>query len=60
MNSLALGIYTDVIRLQTETMGMQAENKNRELRGESMAYTEKDFIYIAAQMEIHAAKLREM
>ena len=31
--------------------GMRAENKQREVLGESMAYTEQDFAYEAAELE---------
>jgi hypothetical protein len=53
-----LAEFADVIRLQTETMGMKAENKQREMNGESLAYTEKDFLYVAAEIETKANNMR--
>ena len=35
-----------LVRAQIRAMGMQAENMQREQNGESMAYTEKDFVYL--------------
>jgi hypothetical protein len=34
-------------------MGMQAENLDREHRGNSIAYTEKDFLVVIDEEQIH-------
>lgn len=40
-----------VSALEAEMQGMIADNKQREQEGSSMAYTGKDFVNIASQME---------
>ena len=39
-----------VTALETEVQGMIAENKQRELNGESLSYDDKQFIYMAEQI----------
>ena len=42
----------------TRSLGMQAENMQREQIGESMAYVDKDFYECANQIEFYAEQLR--
>lgn len=48
-------IYFKMQLLQAEIQmqGMIAENKQREIEGKSMAYTEKDFMEIIEKYRIH-------
>lgn len=42
--------------LEVEVQGMIADNKDRELSGQCMAYTDADFNYVAAQIREIAEK----
>lgn len=48
-------LYFKMQLLQAEIVmnGMIAENKQREVQGDSMAYTEKDFIDLIEEHRIH-------
>mgnify|MGYP000223141834 CR=1 FL=1 len=45
--------------LQAEVDGMKAENENRKQKGESMAYGDADFMYLASQITALAYKHNE-
>lgn len=45
--------FRDAVSAMIEVEAMKAENKDRELRGESLAYTEKDFIAIQEAYGMH-------
>lgn len=48
-------IYIKGMLLQAEIkmQSMIAENKQREIEGKSMAYTEKDFLYLIDEFGVH-------
>lgn len=48
-----------VLAVQAEIEGMKAINKERELNGASIAYTEQDFGYMADQLRELANKHNE-
>jgi hypothetical protein len=50
MNEATVKRLILVTALETEVQGMIAENKQRELNGESLAYDNKQFIYMADKM----------
>lgn len=45
---LALG---QIAKSLISAMGMQAENQQREIQGQSMAYTDEDFFYECANID---------
>lgn len=45
-----------LLQAEIEMQGMIAENKQREILGESMAYTYKDFDHLIDEYEIHHNK----
>lgn len=51
--------YGMIIATQVEAMAMQAENMQRAHRGESMAYTDKDFMNLLERNGIHHNGLTE-
>lgn len=47
-------IRSQILCAEIEMQGMIAENRQRELRGESMAYVEEDFALIPIRYGIHS------
>lgn len=58
MDTEAKLLYFKMQLLQAEIAmnGMIAENRQREIQGESMAYVERDFIQLIDEYEIHHNK----
>jgi len=50
MNTYDVKRLALILAVQTEIEGMKAENKQREILGNSMAYTEEDFIDKASEL----------
>ena len=48
MDSYLIAKEAEILALRAELEGMLAENKQREVLGHSMAYTEEDFAYLSA------------
>lgn len=46
-----------MLQAEIEMQGMVAENKKREMLGQSMAYTEADFLVLITQHRIHAGAI---
>ena len=47
-------------RLKAEQAGMEAENKQRELRGESIAYMDNEFHKLVQEWDQIAGQIREL
>lgn len=56
MDKYTMKQLIEVSALEAELQGMIADNKQREIEGNSMAYTGEDFEYIAKQMRDVATK----
>jgi len=56
----ALADFGEILALFIESAGMVAENKQRELRGESMAYTDVDFQKISGAIGYYTDQLRQL
>tara|TARA_R100000750_G_C2314403_1_gene83794 strand:+ start:347 stop:565 length:219 start_codon:yes stop_codon:yes gene_type:complete len=58
MNEFIIIKTIEVSALEITVQGMIAENKQREIEGASMAYTEEDFVLIAKQIQDVAQQIR--
>ncbi len=58
MNEFIIIKTIEVSALEITAQGMIAENKQREIEGASMAYTEEDFVLIAKQIQDVAQQIR--
>ena len=60
MMARVVSYQADLMALEADVKGMEAENANRERRGESQAYAEKDFRLKAAEMRGVASALGQI
>ncbi len=52
MDNLAAELFADSSRALIYAMGMQAENEQRKIKGEAMAYVESDFVELVSSCNI--------
>ncbi len=57
MNATCVQQLGNILAAQARVLGMQAENQQRAVQGESMAYTYHDFSAEADQMEAAAREV---
>lgn len=58
MNAMTVSILADIFAAHARVEGMKAENMQREIQGDSMAYTAKDFDMEAAGLARSAEAAR--
>ena len=59
MNAITTKINISAMSVMAEVEAMKAENMQRDHRGESMAYTDKDFYEKASELRVLSNDLHE-
>jgi len=60
MNEMAVLIQSQIACAMITAMAMKAENKQRAMNGESLAYTEKDFLALLDEYQLHHSDTVDM
>jgi len=60
MNEMAVLIQSQIACAMITAMAMKAENKQRAMNGESLAYTEKDFLALLDDYKLHQSDTVDM